>query len=183
MGGVWVQPERLICFAGLERAYSNAVSSLRGVRRDMAGEERNSLFKKKGGSSSPWRHKFVCLSDPDVVRVPTSRAERLILEEAGLWEKEVTIPDLDCDGETFRHIVLSAFPKLQDGGGFELLRCLSNSRELVLMGPKIANNPRLLRRRVGNGKVYLRPIQRNLSLEEEAAEEVVSISCLTYKEC
>lgn len=141
----------------------------------MAREERNSLFSKKGGSSSSWSHKFVCLADTDTERVPTSRSEKMILEEAGLWEKEITIPDLDCDSETFRRIVLSAFPKLQDGGGFELLRCLSNSRELVLMGPKISNSPRLLRRRVGNGKVYLRPIQRNLSLEEERVEEVVSV--------
>ena len=143
----------------------------------MVREERSSLFSKKGGSpTGPWKHKFVCLSDTEAERVPTSHAEKLILEEAGLWERVVSVQDLDCSTEACRSVILSAYPKLQDGGGFELLRCLPNSRELVVIGPKIANNPRLLKRRVGNGRVYIRPIQRSLSLEEESGEvEVVSM--------
>ena len=111
--------------------------------------------------------------------MPTSQSEKLILEEAGLWEKTVCIPDLDCDRDAFRSVILATYPKLRDGGGFELLRCQPNSRELVVIGPKIANSPRLLKRRVGNGRVYVRPIQRNLSLEEEKGEVDVSqsVSC------
>ncbi len=94
------------------------------------------------------------------------------MEEAGLWERVINVPDIDCDAETFRSVILAAYPKLQDGGGFELLRCLPNSRELIVIGPKLANNPRLLKRRVGNGRVYVRPIQRDLSLEEDESGEV-----------
>lgn len=110
--------------------------------------------------------------------MPTSTSEKLMLEEAGLWEKTVCVPDLDCGRDEFRSIILATYPKLHEGGGFELLRCPQNSRELVLIGPKIAGSPRLLKRRVANGRVYIRPIQRSLSLEEEKGPEVdVSHAC------
>ena len=170
---------------GFERAYGNAVSSLRDVRRDIVvREERSSLFSKKGGGPTSWKHKFVCLSDSEAERVPTRQSEKLVLEEAGLWEKTLSIPDLDCDGDAFRSIILASYPKLKGRGGFELLRCQPNSRELFVIGPKISNSPRLLKRRVGNGKVYIRPLQRNLSLEEEeGAVEVVSKVCVCVCGC
>ena len=98
----------------------------------------------------------------------------MLLEEAGLGEKLIKVPDIDCSAEAFRDVLLATFPKLQGGGGYELLRCLPNSRELVVLGPKVSNCPRLLKRRVGNGRVYVRPIQRELSLdlEEESGGEV-----------
>ena len=141
------------------------------MRRDIvAQEERSSLFARKGrGGSTSWRHKFVCLSDTEAERVPTGQSEKVVLEEAGLWEKTVCV-DLESDKESFRSTILAAYPKLCDGGGFELLRCHPNSRELVVIGPKVANSPKLLKRRVGNGRVYVRPIQRNLSLEEEEGD-------------
>ena len=121
--------------------------------------------KKRGGLG--WSHKFVCLSSCEAERVPTGQSHKMLLEEAGLWEKVVTIPDLDCDPETFRKILFSSFPKLRDGGGYELLRCLPYSRELSILNPRISNSPRLLKRRVCNGRVYIRPIQWDLSLDVE----------------
>ena len=62
---------------------------------------------------------------------------------------------------------MTAYPKLKEGGGFEILRCRPNTRELELISPRIASNPQLLKRKVGNGRVYIRPIQRDLSLSED----------------
>ena len=85
----------------------------------------------------------------------------------------VTVPDLDCSADTFYQVILAAFPKLEEGGGYELLRCKQQSRDLMLIGPRLSSSPRLLKRRVGNGRVYIRPIQRDLSLEEEEASESI----------
>lgn len=170
--------------AGFESAYQNAASSLRGVVRDEQGheersssvrEEQSNLFnwqrKKRAASKSLWAHKFVCLSSLAADRVPTSQVGKLLLEEAGLGEKTVTVEDIDSGPEAFRQVLLTAYPKLECGGGFELLRCKPQSRDLVLLSPRLSFNPRWLKRRVGNGKVYIRPIQRDLCLEEEAGEE------------
>lgn len=123
-----------------------------------------------------WTHKFVCLSSTWADRVPTSQSDRLALEEAGLGERLVTVPDIDCSAQVLRRILLDAFPKLEGGGGFDLLRCKPQSRDLLIIGPRIASSPRSLKRHVGNGKVYVRPIQRDLSLEEEEDMEVEGVS-------
>jgi hypothetical protein len=90
----------------------------------------------------------------------------MILEEAGLGEKKITIPG-DCGSELFRKAMVEAFPKLGGAGGFELLRCLANSRDLEVIPTRVAMNPHLLKRRVGNGRIYIRPIQRNLDLSAD----------------
>ena len=43
---------------------------------------------------------------------------------AGLGEK-IVVPDVDCTTEEFHEILMQSFPKLRNGGGFELLRCAS----------------------------------------------------------
>lgn len=49
--------------------------------------------------------------------------ERQALLEAGLGEKKISIGNIDCNAEEFREKLLEEFPKLKEGGGFELLRC------------------------------------------------------------
>ena len=54
------------------------------------------------------------------------------------------------------------FPQLCQGGGFELLQCLPNCRELTMINCHWAVNE--LKANLGSqSKVYVRPIQRNLS--------------------
>ncbi len=68
--------------------------------------------------------------------------------------------------------MLTIFPKLNGGGGFELLRCKPRSRDLVLIGHRIINCQKLLKRQVVNSKVYVvRPIQRDLNLDVVSSEE------------
>ena len=70
-------------------------------------------------------------------RVPTNQSAKLLLEEEAL---------------------LAAYPRLH--------RCKAQSRELLLISPRISN-----------GKVYNRPIQRDLSLEpEEEDEDIEGVS-------
>ena len=100
---------------------------------------------------------------------------KLLLEEAGLGEKMLEVP-VSCSPEEFHDTILTAYPKLQEGGGFELLRCMPNSRDLVPIGTRVAGTPKLLKRRVGNGRVYIRPLQRELSLDPEELDEDMEVS-------
>lgn len=104
---------------GFEEAYGSAVSSLGGMREERHQEERqreehnreerqhnreerqreeqgkhfgwNSRKKRKTTTTS-WTHKFVCMANSCQTRVPTTQAEKMLLEEAGLGEKSLTIP-------------------------------------------------------------------------------------------
>lgn len=150
---------------------------MRDIRQDIRSEQMGLFRKKKVSSYVSWSHKFICLDRRDADRVPTTQSAKMLLEEAGLGEKTVVIPDIDCDPEDFHSLILSAYPKLRDGGGFELLRCKPNLRDLLVIGPRVSSYPKLLKRRIGNGKVYIRPVQRDLSLEaDEDCEEVKGVS-------
>ena len=77
----------------------------------------------------------VCLAWRGQQKIPTTDVKKDDLLEAGLGEKQIEFPSLDGTGETFKELLYSAFPKLHDGGGFELCRCLPNSRMLEPLTP------------------------------------------------
>ena len=169
--------------SGFEEAYSRAASTLRDIRQHEVRSEQGALFRKRKNmqSTTPvsWTHKFICLDKTDSDRVPTTQSAKMVLEEAGLGEKLIEVPDVDCGPDEFNDVVLGAYPKLKEGGGYEMLRCKPASRDLLLIGPRIASTPKLLKRRVGSGKVYLRPLQRDLSLDiEEDGDDVKGVSIL-----
>ncbi len=85
---------------------------------------------------------------------------------AGLGEKKIQVPDVDCSTEEFNEVLINAFRKLKDCGGFELLRCTSSTRDLELIQSPVCHSPRLLRNRIGTARIYIRPIQTNLDIEE-----------------
>ena len=69
---------------------------------------------------------------------------------------------------------MTEFPKLRNGGGFELLRCAASTRQLELIPFSISNSPKLLKPWIGNARIYIRPIQVNLDLTPtEGYEEEV----------
>lgn len=124
-----------------------------------------SQSKGKGKQKSQsWSAKMVCLHSIDATRVPCTVAERECLLEAGLGEKRVAIEDLSCSPLEFKSAITAAFPKLHECGGFEFLRCLPNSKQLEPISASVAQSPNLLKSVVANGRVFIRPIQRNLSL-------------------
>jgi hypothetical protein len=113
---------------------------------------------------------MVCLAQTSDCRVPSTVAARELLIEAGLGEKKVIIPDINMTAREFFGVIVEHFPKLHGCGGFELLRCISNSRNLEAISPKIAASPKLLKAIAGTSKIYIRPIQRDLDLEESALD-------------
>lgn len=62
-------------------------------------------------------------------------------------------------------MLFSAYPKLREAGGFQLCRCLPNSRQLDVLTPIAHSSPSVLKEHVGNSKTYIRPLQKNLSLD------------------
>ena len=95
---------------------------------------------------------------------------------AGLGEKKISILDVDCETSEFHETLLQAFPKLRDGGGFEMLKCASSTRKLEVIPFSISKSPRLLRSWIGTARIYIRPIQVDLDLTavEGIDEDVVS---------
>ena len=108
-----------------------------------------------------------------------------VLLEAGLGEKKISFPDIDCNAEAFRDKLLEEFPKLKGGGGFELMRCGANSRVLEPIVSAALKSPRATQERVGRSKVYIRPIQADLDTapveSENLNQDIVSwIMCVKY---
>ena len=88
----------MLCFLLLVLdAADKAITALRNVRSrsSSAGQKRkatvkqevSALFRKKGKNVSTWKHRFVCLTITDQVRIPTSDSEKDGLMQAGLGEK------------------------------------------------------------------------------------------------
>ena len=142
----------------------------RAFKREVGSGFGRAILKKRKGPEYHKRvkrtftHKFVCLNKCAEVAIPTLDREKDRLLEAGLGEKKITIPDIDCSVEEFRDVLFQEFPKLKDGGGFIFAKCQSNSRSLDLLSPLCVTSPRILRDRVGNSRTYILPMQRNLSL-------------------
>ena len=170
----------------LEGAYRQAMSALREARsgsiaveqrRNFAGKRRNSspaFAQAKRPKVNSWTHKFFCLAETEESRVPSNTLQRNELVLAGLGERKVTVADVNCSPQEFQETLLTEFPKLRKGGGFELLKCSASTRQLELIPFSISNSPSLLRSWIGTARIYLRPIQLNLDLTptEGAVEQV-----------
>ena len=129
-------------------AADKALDALRRMRAGMTADRRvekrkriknevSMLFNKKTKVEKPekrvvWRHKFVCLAHRDQDRIPTTDAEKEELYQAGLWE-EIEFESLDIPQNEFREKLFKCFPRLRDGGGFQLLKGLPNSRSMELL--------------------------------------------------
>ncbi|CAB1437079.1 unnamed protein product [Pleuronectes platessa] len=75
----------------------------------------------------------------------------------------------------FREFILTAYPKLRQGGGFELLRIAgtTRSRNLNLIPcPNEGYNVKYLKdSQIGHAVLFIRPLQRSLDLEPECQPE------------
>lgn len=70
------------------------------------------------------------------------------------------------------------YPKLRKGGGYQFLKCIPNSRKLELLPPDVYNSPFDLKRRAGTAITYIRPIQKNLSIEFHEDSNVAEVHIL-----
>ena len=150
------------------RAADKALHALKGMKR---GDKRRRLkdevanvFTSKKISKCAWKHRFVCLGYYGQPKIPTTDTDKDELLKAGLGEKMIEFPSLNASGEEFRDVLYSVFPKLKEGGGFELCRCIANSRKLEVLSGVAHSSPHRLKERVGNARTYIRPLQRDLDL-------------------
>jgi len=69
--------------------------------------------------------------------------------------------------EKFKEVIYECYPKLRAGGGFQMLKCLPNTRQLELLPITLHANPSIMKETVGNSRTYLRPVQKHLDLTAE----------------
>lgn len=162
--------------------YSNAINILRGARNtSIAAEQRHNFGKRRSTAclanqakklkSVTWTHNFVCLSETNDEKVPATSMAKNALILAGLGEKRVTIPNIDCSAKEFQEVLYAEFPKLRHGGGVEFLKSTQSTRKLEPIPFTTSASPRLLRSYVGAARVYIRPMQVGLDLSP--AQEVI----------
>ena len=153
------------------KAADRALEALRGLKRRKGSEGKRPLksevINAKRAKKCAWKHRFVCLAWKDQGRVPTTDTEKDDLMKAGLGEKTIEFSSLDMSAEEFRDEIYSAFPKLQEGGGFHFCKCIANTRKLELLSPVVHSSPALLKERVSNARTYIRPLQCDLAIDEE----------------
>ena len=112
----------------------------------------------------------MCLADREQSKAPTLE-ERTVLFKAGLGFKRLSC-NLELNTADFQEFLMeeSNYPKLRNAGGFEFLRCGQNCRNLQVIA--CSWTPKDFRSHVGTQiKIYLRPIQHNLSLLPVISED------------
>ena len=122
--------------------------------RKRAGSVFGSYNKKKKGA---WKHNFFCLAYVGQARIPTSESEKDDLFDAGLGEKDVEFEQLDISPDEFKEVIFSVFPKLRAAGGFQLCKCVPNSRKLEPLSSRVLLSPLLLKQRI---VIYCSPSKR-----------------------
>ena len=148
-------------------------SAGRAPSRSRGGRSRSTSF----GPS--WGHSWVCLALKDAKWTPTPR-DRAGLREIGLGEKRIRIP-LQSSASQVHEILLQEFPKLEEGGGYEICRTHVGSRELnVIPCPPDGYTQSFLSIEAGQARLYIRPLQRDLdttpTFPEINSSEIISVS-------
>lgn len=108
--------------------------------------------------------KFVCLADKEQTETPDSEEQRELLM-AGLGEEKIRIPE-DSNEMEIRRMISEKFPKLHSAGGFDLMYAEPRKRFLHLIPPGPNGlTMKFLSTFIAQGKVFVRPIQEDLSME------------------
>ena len=91
--------------------------------------------------------------------------DKALLIRAGLGPRKLSLFEYGESFE-FHDSIMGAFPRLSEGGGYELLRTKQNTnRELCVIPPPPGGyTVDYLKNMVSQAKIYIRPIQKNLPL-------------------
>ena len=129
-----------------------------------------SIPKSKKVVVPTWSHTYVCLGHPEDDAVPDSH-DQATLKLAGLGERRFPI-DVYSTGQEFYDELLFQYPKLREGGGFELLRVPEGGgKELeVIKVPEGGYNTEFLRAVVHSARIFIRPLQKALDLRPQTSE-------------
>eukprot|EP00794_Sanderia_malayensis_P002531 gene2531-2927_t len=172
-----------------ERAslFSSRSSKSRG--KD-GGSRKNASSSNKKKFARSWTVQFYCLSSKFAFKVPT-QTEKEVLHNAGLGLRKIKL-DLADDENQVREKLTAAevpeggafpagYPQLKDCGGFELLQCLSNSRDLSVLNCSLAAKDIKAKVGGGQGKIFIRPIQKNLCTKKMIQDSKSSLKekCIT----
>lgn len=149
--------------------------------------------KKEKGRS--WTVSVLCLSDKNCSFVPNSEVKEYLLK-AGLGMKKIRFNVKDGQTEVLKKISSDekdendeciGFPALKNCGGFELMRSQANNRSLSTI--EVEWSVQNLKACIGSqGKLYVRPIQSNLStssVQQEKTTEESNVMLITEicREC
>lgn len=106
---------------------------------------------------------------------PPSPMEKAELINAGLGPRKLSLFESGVSWE-FHEEIMSAFPKLSEGGGCELMRTQpNNNRELCVIPPKSGGyTVEYLKNIVSQAKFFIWPIQKDLSLVPLVNDDLVS---------
>nr|XP_023666598.1 uncharacterized protein LOC111843331 isoform X2 [Paramormyrops kingsleyae] len=119
---------------------------------------------------SSYTHTFCCLDEKNVDVVPTRNGKER-LAAAGLGEKRLTFKGSQTNPHDFREFLFALFPKFREGGGFELLKISGSTRSRQLSLIPCPNEGYYVKHlkdaqtQLGHATIFIRPLQRNLSLE------------------
>lgn len=138
-----------------------------------------------------WSVSVLCLADKNAKKIPTAE-EKEMLFRAGLGVKKIQFELDDGELDVIRKMSSDdlkngetiGYPQLRNCGGFELLKCKQNCRELTLITSQW--NVRSLKSCIGNqAKIYLRPIQHALSTTQMKSNvgEETSVTKIQCKGC
>ena len=127
--------------------------------------KRNPVKPKFFKIKETWTHDFFCLAAKDEERVPT-RAEKFDLQQCGLGRRKVCFHS-KATFTDFRRKLEEEYPKLKEGGGFELMRTGhqgSNTVLTTIIPPPSGYSVTFLRDSSGLGQAlaYIRPLQHDL---------------------
>ena len=69
--------------------------------------------------------------------------------------------------DEFQDILKREYPQLEFCGGFDLLRCKSNSRELEEIPFMVTYPLPRIHQHVASGRIYIRPLQNDIKLDDD----------------
>ena len=122
-------------------------------------------IKCNGSKPISWKKATICLRSRLQKKGPDMQ-EKMILAKAGLGLKELMF-DSDGDALHIHHVINDAFQQLEKTGGYTLLRLASNSSTLLeIEPPKGGMNVKYLRDILKSAKLFIRPLQSDVNVDE-----------------
>lgn len=146
------------------RPYLEHQEIFRPQRNTRRTYRRSQPYPRITASTASWRQKFFCLSSCTATTIPTTKAQKRALTSSGLGEKVISI-DFTASSDDLHQKLLSVYPPLRVSGGYQLCKCVQNTRSLqVIEPPPSGHTPVTLAGVIGQSRIYVRPLQSDISL-------------------
>ena len=121
--------------------------------------------KKPWKPKDSWTHQFVCLANVGCQNIP-NRSEKRVLKDAGLGDFRVVFSNKRGGHAHIKETLESVFPKTKEACRFEILRSSGSSRSLErIQVPPTGYTVSYSKETLGQAIAYIRPLQKDLSLE------------------